>query len=102
MKAGGVIRVGVPNLERYIKSYLGGDPIINAVRPGRPTSAIAFSEIYLFHGHQTMYDVETLTLLLHEAGFRDAESSDYGTGWICPSPDSEFRKAETLYVQARA
>lgn len=41
---GGVLRIGVPDLDRYIASYLGRDDLIDRVRPGRPTRAIALGE----------------------------------------------------------
>lgn len=97
---GGVMRIGVPDLERYVRSYLGADKLIDDYRPGRPTRGIAFGEVFFFHGHRSMYDFDTLKLLLREVGFTAVERSTSGKGRLCPCPDSEFRMAETLYVEA--
>jgi predicted SAM-dependent methyltransferase len=96
----GVLRVGVPDLGRYIRSYAGEDPLIDEVRPGRPTKALAFCEVFYRFGHRSMYDFDTLRALCLEAGFADVEPSRFGEGRIQPSPDSAARRAETLYVDA--
>jgi predicted SAM-dependent methyltransferase len=100
LKPGGVLRTGVPDLERYIHSYDGDDPIIDDVRPFRPTRAIALSEIFFHHGHRAMYDYETMELTCHEAGFSIVEHSAYAQGCLGAEVDSETRKLETLYVEA--
>jgi predicted SAM-dependent methyltransferase len=97
---GGVVRIGVPDLERYVASYLKRDDLIDVVRPGRPTRAIALGEPFFLHGHRTMYDFETLRYALTQSGFGEVERSEFGGGRIDPSPDSPGRRAETLYVEA--
>ena len=42
LRSGGVLRIGVPDLERYVRSYLCDDPLIDRVRPGRPTRESRF------------------------------------------------------------
>lgn len=100
MSSGGVIRIGVPDLERYILAYIGKDSIIDEVRPDRPSRAIALNEIFYFHRHRTMYDYETLALLLGEAGFIHVKHCQSGGGNLNPQPDSVQRRPETLYVEA--
>lgn len=100
LQSGGVLRVGVPDLERYIHSYDSGDPIIDDCRPGRPTRAIALSEIFFHHGHKAMYDYETLALACREAGFSSTEHSAFAQGRLGVEVDSESHKLETLYVEA--
>ena len=102
MRLGGVFRVGVPDLERYIHAYVGDDPIIDLVRPGRPTRALALSEIFFLHGHRVAFDFETFRLLLETTGFHDIVQSSYCQGRLQPSPDSASREPETLYVEAVA
>ena len=97
---GGVLRIGVPDLERYIHSYLGADNLLEDYRSGRPTQAIAFGEIFFFHGHRSMYDFETLKRILVEVGFAVVRRSAFGESKLTPSPDSEDRRQETLYVEA--
>ena len=99
---GGVLRVGVPDLDRYVASYLGQDDMIERVRPGRPTRAIALGEVFFLHGHRCMYDFETLQRACREVGFDAIERSAWGTGQIVPSPDSSSRRDETLYIEAMA
>lgn len=100
LTAGGVLRIGVPDLERYVASYLGQDDLIEDVWPGRPTRATGFGEVFFIDGHRMMYDFETLEYALKQSGFDLVERSQYGAGRIQPCPDSESRKAETLYVEA--
>lgn len=100
LRVGGVCRLGVPDLERYILSYTGKDSIIDDVRPGRPTRALAVAELFFLHGHRSMYDFETLSLMLTEAGFRTVGRSGFGRGRIVPCPDRSNRRQETLYMEA--
>lgn len=101
LRPGGVVRIGVPDGHRYAESYLaGGAGVIDEHRPGRPTPLLAMQEIYFRHGHTTMYDEETLILLLRAAGFDETRVAEFGNSDIVPCPDSESRRAETVYVEA--
>ncbi len=91
IRPGGIVRIGVPDLDRYVASYLGHDDIIERVRPGRPTRALALGEPFFLHGHRCMYDLETITLALSQAGFTHVERSESGHGRLQPSP--RFRAA---------
>ena len=100
LRPGGIVRVGVPDLDRYVASYLGRDDIIERVRPGRPTRAIALGEPFFLYGHRCMYDFETMRRALVDAGFIKVERSSFGEGRLQPSPDSIGRRDETMYVEA--
>lgn len=100
LASGGVLRIGVPDFERYIRAYIDADPIIEDVRPRRPSRGLAVAEIFFFYGHRSAYDYETLALLLREAGFDTVERSVFGQGRLSPLVDSEPRQPETLYVEA--
>jgi SAM-dependent methyltransferase len=102
LRPGGVLRIGVPDLDRYVASYLGSDDLIDRVRPGRPTRAIALGEPFFLHGHRCMYDFEPLAKTCIDSGFAAVERSGFGGGRIAPSPDSISRRDETLYVEAVA
>lgn len=102
LSAGGVLRIGVPDLSRYVKSYGGNDPLLTEVRPGRPTPALAFSEVFYRYGHRSMYDFETLQALCLEAGFAEVHRSAFGLSRVLPCPDTPARRPETLYVEALA
>lgn len=97
---GGVLRITVPDLERYVRSYLGEDPLLDECRAGRPTRAMAFEEIFFHHGHRAMYDYETMALMLRSIGFDSVERSAFGEGRLSPVPDGANRRPETLYVEA--
>ena len=100
LRSGGIMRVGVPDLGRYVASYLEQDNLIDTVRPGRPTRAIALGEVFFLHGHRCMYDFQTMRVAMERAGFVGLVSSKSGAGEIHPNPDSPSRADETLYVEA--
>jgi predicted SAM-dependent methyltransferase len=99
---GGVFRIGVPNMERYVRSYLERDTFIDEKWPGLPTRAIALEELFYCHGHRAAYDASILALMLDEAGFDCVHESTFGESRLDPSPDSEHRHIDTLYVEAIA
>jgi predicted SAM-dependent methyltransferase len=97
---GGTIRVGVPDLGRYIHSYAGDRKLIEQTRPSRPTPLLAVAEVTQFHGHRSAYDAETLALLLKEVGFIDVDVQGFGESKaLDPVPDLEERRLETVYAE---
>jgi predicted SAM-dependent methyltransferase len=100
LKPGGILRIGVPDLERYVHAYMGTDPLFEECLPNRPTRAAALNEVFYFYRHRFIYDFETLDRLCKEAGYTRVEKSAFGAGRIQPSPDLDMRKCETLYVEA--
>lgn len=102
LRSGGVLRIGVPDLSRYVRSYQGDDSLLAEVRPGRPTAALAFAEVFFRYGHRSMYDFDTLRMLCLETGFQEVHRSEFGKGRIKPCPDTPARKPETLYIEALA
>lgn len=102
LRAGGILRIGVPHTEEYLRSYVS-DPLgfLEENRPGRPTRLLALQEIFYDHGHRTMYDYETIDLLCRSAGFKRVQASSFGESQsLALPPDSEERRSETLYVEA--
>jgi predicted SAM-dependent methyltransferase len=89
LRPSGVLRIGVPDGERPQSSW-----------PDAPTKLLALQEFFRDPGHVTLYDVETLTLLLTAAGFEGIARRPFGDSRLDPCPDSEHRRAETLYVEA--
>jgi predicted SAM-dependent methyltransferase len=101
LKPGGILRVGVPDVARYLRSWLDQSyEFVESVRPGRPTPFLAVQENFYSCGHRTLYDFETLALLCRAAGFEVIEQRDFGDSRLSPCPDSEHRRSETLYVEA--
>jgi predicted SAM-dependent methyltransferase len=101
MRPGGIMRIGVPDFGKYLRSYASDRSEIEALRPGRPTALLALAEVVLAHGHRSAWDGETLTVVLEAAGFVDARVCDWGDSWIEPAPDSEARRPESVYAEAR-
>ncbi len=100
LKPEGVLRITVPDLERYVRSYLGDDPLLDDCYAGRPTRAMAFEEVFFHHGHRAVYDYPTLALMLRSVGFVEVERSSFGQSRLDPVPDRADRRRETLYVEA--
>jgi SAM-dependent methyltransferase len=101
LKPGGILRVGVPDVARLLRSWLDQpSDFVESVRPGRPTPFLAVQEVFYCCGHRTMYDFETLALLCRAAGFEMIEQRDFGDSRLSPCPDSEHRRSGTLYVEA--
>jgi predicted SAM-dependent methyltransferase len=89
LRPGGVLRIGVPDC---------GTPDIGW--PDAPTRLLALHEFFAEPGHQTMYDAETLGLIVRAAGFEVVEQRAFGESRIEPAPDSEHRRVGSLYVEA--
>jgi predicted SAM-dependent methyltransferase len=98
---GGLIRLGVPDFGRYLASYAGDGSFIDDVRPGRPTRLLAVAEVALAHGHRSVWDGETLLRVLGESGFVEGRVCTWGESALDPAPDSDRRKAESVYAEAR-
>lgn len=100
LRPGGILRVAVPDFGRYARDYALNGRFIGQVRPGRPTPLLALNEVVYCHQHRSAWDGETLGALLAEIGFEQAAAQPFGDSRFQPAPDSERRKAETLYVEA--
>lgn len=125
LRAGGVIRIGTPDLGLLVRTYLQsgedvprlGDVITRhrsrfyATDPVVPlTSAYWLNDkLRLWGEHQFIYDFETLEILLHRAGFRDIVHCDYGEsrhkelrGLEAHAEDCEWMKTgEVVIVEGR-
>lgn len=100
LRPGGILRLTVPDLERYIHSYIGEDPLLDEGRAGRPSRGMAFQEVFFHYGHRAMYDFDTLALMLRSVGFTTVEKSQFGQSRLADQPDLAERRVETLYVEA--
>ena len=100
LEVGGVCRIGVPDIEQYVRSYMGQNSLIDEARPHRPTRGLAMAEVFYRFGHRSAYDVATLSVMANAAGFSKSEASTFGGGRIVPNVDSPARKGETLYFDA--
>ncbi len=105
-----IARIVVPDGRIYIDHYLeaqSGNPVN---MPGHDedggypfyTPMMSVNRIMRAHGHQFIYDFETMKAILLHAGFREVTQRQFRVGG---DPkllvDLEFRKPESLYVEAR-
>ena len=115
LRPGGTLRLVVPDAERYLRAYCeeGWAPLI-ALRDLRPDQTDPWVQTRLktkmelvnvvfrqFGQHKFAYDLETLELLLRQAGFIRVERSSCG---VSREPgmaiDQVARAHESLYVEA--
>lgn len=96
---GGIVRAGVPDFGLYIRSYVGDRETLERLRPGRPTPLLAVGEVVLQHGHRSVWDAETLTRALEEAGFVDVRARPFGDSALEPAPDTDLREPESVYAE---
>jgi predicted SAM-dependent methyltransferase len=120
LEPGGVLRIVVPDFERYLRAYVeGGWDELARIRPleGGPEARhdphvgctyrarmellnVVFRQAYQ---HKFAWDFETLAMLLERHGFREIERRSYGESRmpeICL--DHPARASESLYVEAIA
>jgi predicted SAM-dependent methyltransferase len=100
LKPGGILRIGVPDAGELLTSYVGDGERIEAIHPGRPTKMLAVQELFYWHRHTTMYDEETLALMFRAGGFPSPAARKFGDTNLDAAPDTERRRAETLYMEA--
>ncbi len=118
LKPGGVLRVVVP-LKAAARAYTEGD---RGYFPSEaPTIGDAFVEtLYLRRasqgnlleravrrglrtdddGHKWMYDAESLTLRVHQAGFRDVERVNAGVGRDSETAQLDSRSPQHVHLEA--
>jgi predicted SAM-dependent methyltransferase len=101
LRPGGILRVGVPDAGKLIRSYAGDQSYLEELHPGRPAALLAVQELFYWHRHCAMFDTETLSLLVRAAGFPDPRERAFGDTDLDQAPDTERRRANTLYIEAR-
>jgi predicted SAM-dependent methyltransferase len=101
LRPGGILRVGVPDAGTLIRSYAGDQSYLGQLHPGRPTALLSVQELFYWHRHCAMFDVETLGLFFRAAGFPDPRQREFGDTDLDQAPDTDRRRAETLYMEAR-
>ncbi len=101
LRPGGILRVGVPDAGQLIRSYAGDRGYLEELHPDRPTAMLAVQELFYWHRHCAMFDTETLCLFFQASGFPEPCEREFGDSDIGQAPDTERRRLETLYVEAR-
>ena len=105
LKPGAPIRVVVPDGEIYLDNYIRKQPLPYAEGDSflqQYTPMLSVNRIFRAHGHLFIYDFETMSLLLRDAGFVDIRKESFGHG---RDPklliDKATRAVESLYVEAK-
>jgi predicted SAM-dependent methyltransferase len=108
LRPGGIVRVIVPDVELYIRSYtqaLAGEPVDFPYAESYPVSSPIHyvNRVMRLHGHLYGYDFLAMKGLLEQTGFSDVKRESYGQG---RDPhlliDQQGRQVESLYVEAVA
>jgi predicted SAM-dependent methyltransferase len=116
LQPGGVIRIIVPDAEKYVRAYCteGWDDLAH-VRPLNPDhSDVHFGSKFntkmevlnamfrQYSEHKFAYDFPTLEFLLCRYGFSEVQNSAFGRSTLPElAIDSRDRASESLYVEAR-
>lgn len=104
LQPGGVFRIVLPDYKLFFKAYLDGDrSFFESLRYGlveAETATLAdfmTYSVYQFGEHRTIYDVERLTTVLKNLGYREVRSSQFD-----PSidVDNDLRRKYSFYVEA--
>jgi predicted SAM-dependent methyltransferase len=111
----GVMRIVVPDAERYLKEYVQGGwagladlrPLDSAARDTHYgwtyNTRMELINFVFRQGqqHKFAYDFETIEFLLKRAGFSEVNQRGYGISSLAIlSIDSKRRESESLYVEA--
>jgi predicted SAM-dependent methyltransferase len=107
--SGGMIRLAVPNIRYHVDNYLqdkDADRFIDKTCLTQPSSKTLLDKLkYLWVGnrcHQWMYDGESLSKLLAEAGFQQPQVMEPGTTMIQEPGQLNLREREpeSVFVEA--
>lgn len=105
LKPGGDLRIVMPDGELYLDIYQKKKKGIKAEMPyeeGYITAMARINGIFRNHGHQFIYDYQTVEYLLNEIGFSKAKKESYQSGRNAQlyGKDTDWREIESLYVEA--
>lgn len=110
LKGGGILRIIVPDAERYLRAYCSDDlagfralGVPNPFPEDLPTRMDIINHVFhQWHEHRWGYDFETLEHRLHTAGFRDVRKMSFGVS-LDPrlAADRPHHEPNSLYVDAR-
>lgn len=108
LRPGGILRVVIPDAELFLSLYMQTRQGRLAEFPfqevhGRATPMMHVNRIFRDHGHLFAYDFETLKYQMEKAGFKQVARRDFRQGTDNTLLiDSEYRRPESLYIEAIA
>jgi SAM-dependent methyltransferase len=109
LSPGGVVRIAAPDISRLVQEYVAkgdADEFVASIHMGlsRPSGPRGWARWTLVgpRHHLWMYDGESLTRLLREAGFRDAAVIQPGSTRIAEPGQLDLteRATQSVYVEA--
>lgn len=105
LKPGGVLRIILPDGEFYFNTYVNKNKDQTVYMPYEENFISPMARInalFRNHGHQFIYDFYTFSLILQEAGFIKINKASFMQGnHNVLIIDTEYRKIESLYVEAQ-
>jgi predicted SAM-dependent methyltransferase len=110
LKPGGRIRIATPSLERLAALYDGGEIgeryvtwAVETLEPevGAALAGVVINNFFRSWGHRFVYDSETLTYALSEAGFVEIEEAPLGELERHLADRPEFNQLETFVLEAQ-
>lgn len=105
LRPGGRLRMGVPDLARYVDAYVRRDAeFARRVGLGEIEFAARILNHAFGHGHRFLYDFEALRVELERAGFREVRRAghrDSADPMLNRDNDRPDRTTDTLFVEAR-
>jgi predicted SAM-dependent methyltransferase len=106
LRPNGIARIVVPDGELYCRLYIQaaeGQSVTWPYPSPRKNAMEQVNQIMREHGHQFIYDYETLRSAMLEAGFRDVYRTSFRQGHDEKLlVDHEHRAAESLYLEGVA
>lgn len=104
LKPGGILRIIVPDGELYCRLYidqLNGSTSELPYQQQYITPMARINGLFRNHGHLFIHDFQTLKILLENTGFVQVNKCKFREGFDnILLKDSEYRRAESLFVEA--
>jgi predicted SAM-dependent methyltransferase len=115
LRRDGVVRISTPDLAQLVRSYLDGEIVVDGATTPADSFVLEYGAYFdlpispvqrlvrrHFSGaiHQWLYDENSLTTMLKEAGFIDPRRCEYQVGTV-PDLDSVERRPRSLFLEAR-
>ncbi|HYD21132.1 MAG TPA: methyltransferase domain-containing protein [Flavipsychrobacter sp.] len=103
LKPGGIVRIIVPDGEKYVNWYTRKKQGENVKMPDEEyyiSPMHRINGIFRNHGHLFIYDFDTLRILMEKNGFKNVRKCDYLQGANSDLfHDTEMRAVESVYVE---